>query len=219
MARILIVEDDPSTVIAIRRNLQRFWPLAPEDLQIDTAVTVTEAHVWLDQAFRQKQPYDVVILDFKLPGRFPGDHTEVDESLCFAVCRLFPKALVGHITSNLEDDPQVREHIQRMHVERVGIQGFSLSKNDYYLPALLANVKQHLFAKPIEKRLTRLFSDTPQDFSANETECLANQLADLKREIMLHWEDLEDSLKERIRKAYKYVETDETGRLVNLSQL
>ena len=217
MARILIVEDDWPTANVIKLNLERFLPLAPEDLQIDTAATVVEARACLEQALN-RQPYDVIILDFKLPGRYSGDHTEVDESLCLAACRGFPDALVGHITSHV-DDPQVEEHIQRIHLERSGTHGFSLSKIEDYLPLLLANVKRHLFARPIEQRLTRLFSESPRNFSANEKECLTLQLADLKREIMLHWADLEEPLKERIRKAYKYVETDDAGQLVNLSQL
>lgn len=213
MACILLVEDEPVTVKALTGFLKRHLPLTAEELQLDIARTVAEAKVFLS-----KFAYDVVILDFKLPAQYPGDFTEVNESLCLEVCRRLPDALVGHITSHL-DDKQVKAHLNKLHLEQAGPTGFSLSKSDNDYPQkLLANVKRHLFAKPIERRLEKLFGDAGREMEVQEpTFCLTHELANLTCEIKLHWQDLEEPLKERIRETYKYVETDDAGRLINLS--
>jgi CheY-like chemotaxis protein len=210
MARILLVEDDVSTVKVLTRVLQRGWPLPAEELQLDAAGTVAEAKAWLAQF-----AYDVVILDFQLPALHPGDHGEVDETLCLEVRRRLPAALVGHITSH-PNDKQVKAHLEALHLERTGLNAFSLSKSDNEYPQkLLANVKRHLFAKPIERQLEKLFGEAGAEEQESSFD-LTFEMAKLRTEITFHWQDLEEPLKARIRAAFKYVVTDDAGRLVNL---
>ena len=77
MYRFLIVEDEPNTLHNLKRLLIREFP----DCTVDTAEDVSAGNKLIETAFYLRQPYDAVILDFRLPIN-PGSTPDIDLSLC-----------------------------------------------------------------------------------------------------------------------------------------
>jgi len=99
---ILIVEDEPGTV----RNLTSKLEAAIPDADVESAETVMDGQNLLNIAYDHHRPYDVAILDFKLPKDKGSPTEEGDYSLAF-LRDLCPDTLIIHITA-WPGDPNFR---------------------------------------------------------------------------------------------------------------
>jgi len=106
MFRILTVEDDPKTL----EELVRFLKAAVPEAEIVKATSIDIAIELVDKA---AIPFDIAILDFKLPKE-SGGHAEVDESVCEKIRDTMPDTPIGHITG-FSGDPAISQHVARFH--------------------------------------------------------------------------------------------------------
>jgi CheY-like chemotaxis protein len=97
--QILIVEDEENIVRTLTDELGQAFP----DAKIDSAHTVAEGEEKLHQSLDLGRPYDVVVLDFKLPPDRLGQDPEPDHSLGIAFRRDSPQTLIIHITAYKAD--------------------------------------------------------------------------------------------------------------------
>jgi len=194
MFHILIVEDILNTLEALRDLLQEEFPNA----LIETAPTVAEGKEKIRVAMAKNQPFNIAILDFKLPAH-KGHNPEVDESLCQEIRSVMPETLVIHITA-FHEDPAVARHITKYHTgvnaPRVGL----IQKNARWPEKLLGEMKSY----SIEEQMNALFG--PKAIaSARSLESgrigagLTQTLAKLIRDIATYWNDLDDETKEKVR--------------------
>lgn len=221
MPRFLIVEDDTETSKVLHNLLKlHFKSLLPDEgePQIDVAATVAEAKELLKNA---RKPYHVAILDFKLPAERVGDLTTVDETLCLQAMRSRPAPLVAHITSNPNDE-KVRTHIKEWHTEHANRYDFALSKNESdWTDKLLAELKKFLYGRPIEEQLDLMFQKRVPNLllapgRSRGQSCMTQELAELCRQIVMHWDDLDEPLKNRIEGIF---EVNKASKPVKISLL
>ncbi|MEK7829866.1 MAG: hypothetical protein AAB401_02210, partial [Acidobacteriota bacterium] len=155
-----------------------------------------------------RKPYHVAILDFKLPAEHIGDLTTVDETLCLQAMRSKPVPLIAHITSNPTDE-KVKTHIKEWHTEHANRYDFALSKVESdWTDKLLAELKKFLYGRPIEGQLDQMFGEEDEEKRvpgvllttgrSRGKSCLTQELAELCRQIVLHWDDLDEQLQHRI---------------------
>ncbi|MDX2042768.1 MAG: response regulator [Acidobacteriota bacterium] len=225
MPRFLIVEDDTQTSKVLRDLLKLNFtsPLPDEgEPQIDTASTVTEAKEFINNA---RKPYHVAILDFRLPPEHLGDSTKVDATACLQAMRSTPPPLIAHITSNPNDE-KVKAHIKEYHTERANRYDFALSKLDSdYTEKLLGKLKKFLYERPIEEQLDLMFGREAQTRApsllltpgrSRGQSCMTQELAELCRQIVAHWDDLDEPLKNRIEGIF---EVNKASKPVKISLL
>ena len=210
MFRILIVEDVIETLELLKALISEgiVEPDGSPGVRIHTAVSVSEAMQMIREA---RKPYHAVVLDFKLPEQ-RGVESLVDESLCLAVRRMQLPTLVAHITA-YDEDPVVKEHLERVHQERVDRWGLKLSKTDEdYGIKLVRGLKAYLYGMRIEEQIRMLFGEqealsfagrarlmpTPGRIESSRT----HDLAALCRDIVAYWHDLDDMLHGRIRQIF-----------------
>ncbi|MCI0489896.1 MAG: hypothetical protein L0229_25165 [Blastocatellia bacterium] len=215
MFRILIVEDIEETRKALQSLLSEAFP----NSLIDTSATVAEAHEFLEVIRKKELLYHAIILDFKLPKEKIGAHAEIDESLCLAVRDMAPSSLVIHITAH-PDDELVERHLRRVHEEQIDPRSLTLPKEGSNWPIqLLKKLKAFLYGIPIEERINSLFGinsmaataarnrierERPKSWSEGS---ITHELAALCRDIVTHWNDLDESLQATIKTIF-YVDAE-----------
>jgi len=203
VSRILLVEDD-------RKLLEQLEKLIREKVEgvlIDVALNVPQAHQFLDQAYQKREPYDVVVLDLKLPPK-AGLTAELDETICKSLKTKMPKALVAHITA-YDKDEEVKTHLEMVHDQQPD-RSFRLKKVKGFPLELINRLKRFLYGLRIEEKLNRLFdgeSDMGYTFDIRPRDSIGSrsvthELADLTREISSHWKDLDASVQERIKESF-----------------
>lgn len=214
MFRILIIEDEEATSDRLNKRISRKIPEA----QVDTAMTVQEAHQFIEAAYEQKEPYDAVVLDIKLPES-KGDFPELDESICHSIKDLMPAStIVAHISAYLDDLP-VMEHMKKMHDEQID-RSFRLSKLDSdYFKKLESKLKSFLYGTRIENQMDKLFgsNEEPAFSSRNRStrarsgdeRSVTHELASLSRSIAAHWNELDESLQSRIKRTFEVTTKDD----------
>lgn len=206
MFRILIVEDIKNTLDQLEQLLLETFP----DSQIDRAETVNQGRAFIEEAQAANLTYHTVILDFKLPKE-TGDNPEDDESLCELIRRKMPQALLAHITAYSEDQA-VQDHLMKSHVEQIGHNVFALSKSDVFWPnQLVTKMSAYLYGTRILKKLRFLFSEGGHTISVDDwagrshvrgSGGLTHEIADLRREISAHWNDLDEPMQKEIQRVF-----------------
>ena len=208
MFRILLVEDVLRTLEELRELLQDVFPNA----SLETASTVADGQNKIWTAATNNQPFDIAILDFKLPAH-KGLNPEIDESLCQEIKSKMPKTLVIHITA-FHEDSAVTTHIAKHHTGKNAPRVELIQKNDDWPEKLLSEIKAYL----IERQLDSLFDGQTDATEARKvvrsSGSLTHALAALSRDIANHWHDLDDATRARIR---EYFETTEDEQQVRVS--
>jgi len=97
--KLLIVEDEEDTLRELTARLNEQIP----QLEIHSALSQVEAMDLLQNAASQHQPYDVALLDFKLPPH-AGEHPEVNQTVYDELRNRMKDTVVIH-TSAYPDDP------------------------------------------------------------------------------------------------------------------
>jgi CheY-like chemotaxis protein len=200
MFRLLIIEDDDSTLYHLKKYLSGAFSKHVTEFppQIDTAITVSEAQALIEASYAKKSPYHAVILDFKLP-KISGEVAEFDESLCLAVRRLLPRTLVVHISAYIADE-LIQNHLNDFHLHSFD-SSFTLSKLNVDYPERLAiMLKGFLYGAQIEEQIELVWRvGTTQEDSQGD---VTHELAALSRNITRHWEYLDDTMKEKIKRFF-----------------
>jgi CheY-like chemotaxis protein len=207
MFRILIIEDIEGTLNQLQELLSEVFPGA----QIDTAPAVKEAHELIKEGWDEAQPYQAIILDFKLPAEV-GENPEVDESVCKVIKNLTPPPLVAHITA-YPQDKLVADHINAFHTKQISPSALALSKLDKdWANQLLESLRAHLYGKRIEEKMEAMFGK--EDVAVFHARTRAgreepvgersrtHELANLCREISAHWGDIDERLRLRIQRKF-----------------
>lgn len=210
MFRILIVEDIRNSMLMLRNLLSNVF----SESVIDTAGSVVAARKLLELANDKGYPYHAVILDFKLPKQ-EGEMPETDETLCEYVRTSFPWTLIVHMTS-YSDDKKIKKHMDRFHKEENDRNAFYVAKGPKSGTLLITKLKRFLYSGLVEEQLNQLFgskrdpSFTPYGRYLRGTSgrgfSLTNRLAVLLQDIVTHWKDLDESVKNKVRDTYDVVD-------------
>ena len=220
MFRILIVEDDPPTLELLGKAIAR----KIDDVHVDAAMNVSEAHEFIDRAINN-QPYHAVVLDMMLPSG--GLTPSLDETICRKLRDRMPHTLVAHITA-YQDNDEVREHLETFHGPSQIDLSFSLSKLVVtYSSELIAKLKGYLYSRRIENQLDALFNGggvgeysaggrpaRPRHSSGARSR--THELASLTQNISTDWPYLSVAVKTRIQDIFKVVEDPNGGVRVSL---
>jgi CheY-like chemotaxis protein len=216
MFRLLIVEDEPRT----RGQLETFLHETIPDCRIDSARSVREAWKLLSAAERAGTPYDVAILDFRLPEAL-GEPTEVNESVCQMIHQVSPNTFVIHITA-YPDDPIVTQHIRKMHIGQGRTRTALVSKLETLWPTLLMKqVKSHLFSSLVRDKFDRLFPKVSMPVGADRDpgqathaalNSMTHEVRDLIDHIQAYWGDLDKSLQKDLCDFFSIVVPEDGGR-------
>src|SRR5262245_1531850 len=208
MFRILLVEDNLNTLEELCELLREVFP----QTIIEFASIVDEGLKKISIATTKKQPFDIAVLDFKLPAH-KGLNPEIDETLCQEIKSGMPETLVIHITA-FHEDSAVIKHIAQHHAGNNDPRSELIQKSNDWPEKLLSRMKAYL----IDRQLHRLFEKQAEPASVrntvNRSGSLTHMLAALSRDIVAYWPDLDDSTKARIR---KYFETAEDKQQVRLT--
>ncbi len=201
---ILLVEDELHTREVLRDLLKEVLTSA----LIDTASTVEEGRQKIKVAASDNRPFDVAILDFKLPvGK--GEYPEFDESLCEEIRDKMPEALVIHIT-RYHEESFVTSHISAYHTGKNAPRVELIQKTDKWSEKLLSEIKAYL----IQQQLYSLFEKQAKATEARKvvgsSGSLTHALAALSRDIEAYWHDLDDATKARIREYFETTEVETT---------
>jgi DNA-binding NarL/FixJ family response regulator len=213
MFRFLITDDEEGTSELLQEHLSEQIPEA----QVECALTVKEAHRLIEEAYNSRELYDAVVLDINLPkdaGHFP----EFDESVCHDIKDLMPKTIVAHISAYL-DEEIVQKHIKRVHDEEID-RSFRLSKRDVeYFLKLSSKLRTFLYGIRIQNQMDKLFGqdDEPafssrnrrQRASAGDERSVTHELAALSRNIAANWDDLDESLRARVKRTFEVTPKDD----------
>lgn len=133
--RILIVEDQPDTL----REMTGLLSKTVEHLRVESALSQGEAIELLDRAASGNQPYDIAILDFKLPPH-PGEQPEVNQRIYDEIRKRMKDAIVVH-TSAYPDDPiQMKRILEEAKQSPLNPRSVFLSKLDHSWAADLVQI-------------------------------------------------------------------------------
>jgi len=211
--RILIVEDDDDT----RQQLVVLFREVFPNARIDAGGTVDEGLKLIRDAVERKEPYDIAILDFKLP-RNRGENPEVDESLCIEIRDSMPGTLIGHFTG-FPDDSIIKSHVERTH-PFTDPRGFFIDKRDEnWATDLLNKTTKYLYTFRIEAQMEQLFgragtAATPPAeyarFSASGPGVsLTTSIASLCSDIGQCWKYLDGTARHRIAAQFSVDESSD----------
>lgn len=204
MFHFLIVEDNEDLLDELIRAFAKWFPSS----RIDSAVAVEDGLRLIGETNSTGASYDAAVLDFKLP-RQKGLNDEIDETLCQEIKKTGYPTLVIHITGYGED-AKVLKHLEDFHqgsklpwalVKKGGKEMWSdLERKAKSLlhGALITQQMEALFpqATPGEARLAAY------NRPSNQGRSITMELADLFREITIHWDDLDEELKCKIRETF-----------------
>lgn len=210
MFNILIVEDISSTSEQIRKLIAEEIPEA----RTDCAGTVPEGLAFLRK--NAIRPYDAIILDFRLPMA-PGEHDEVDESVCYEARMLMPDALVIHITA-FGDDPLIIRHLDEVHETQFGNKAIRLWKLDTDIAEqLMKQLKPELYGQRVLDHLHKLFNLRARTRSAKDKRnrfargirtgrSRTHELGSITREIASYWHGLNSEVKDQVTQIFSVKE-------------
>lgn len=205
MFRFLIVEDIESA----RTELQKLFGEVLPDSRVDVAEHVEEALSYVARAVKERWVYDCVILDFMLPCS-KGEEPEMDFTVCQAIRNDMPMAFVIHFTA-FAAQTEVLEHLVSAHIGRRDPRADLVPKESDYATELIGKVRKYLFTTRLDEHMDEVFgpsrsrhpqgrqSGTADMTSAGST---THRLAALQREIEACWNDLDDQLKERVKRFF-----------------
>jgi CheY-like chemotaxis protein len=200
MFHLLLVEDQLRTRDELYELLREDFP----DAWIETASTVTDGSQKISSAAASRQPFDIAVLDFKLPIR-QGENPEINESLCAEIKSQMPQTLVIHITS-FNEDLAVNEHIARYHSSKSPLRMELINKTDArimnWTERLIREIKSFL----ISRQIGELFDPSIEPAVARG-EAIAgrrwkHKLEALRRDIAAYWKDLDGETKEQVNRHF-----------------
>jgi len=178
--------------------------------QVDTAENVVTGIGKFREAYEARASYDAVVLDFKLPTT-PGENPEVDSTICQEIVRTRPDTLVVHITAYPLDN-EIEKHLQAVHLEQIGPRVVFLSKLDLdWSEQLVKRLRSFLYGRRIEQQFDQLFvapaGEAGARFRPRYAGGITHPLAALSRDIIAHWEEIDEALQRKIKRQMYVVKT------------
>lgn len=222
MYSFLVVEDIESTLAELQTLLSEVFP----NSRVDVAETTVQALDYVEAAARSKRPYHAAVVDFMLPHT-AGERAEIDECICRSIRTMLPGTLIVHITA-YAGDPIVLAHFRDVDLVNPGIpSAVTISKLEVdWASQLLSKLKQYLYGMQIEEQMDGLFradwgSTTSTRGRVGRDRVFRNgdvthALANLDRDIVTHWDDLDNQLQARIQSVFH---VDTSGRPIRISLL
>ncbi len=182
--QILIVEDRADTL----DHLQRFLSEKFKDLKVQGAMTLTEAKKLIGNAATSDTPYDIAVLDFKLPS-IEGGPLETNQSLYHQIRENMRDTVVVHTTA-YPHDSQFMEHIlDEVMRSPVGPRSVFLSKLEPDWAIKLSSIiEQVLKNKPTITTLPKkVFLSCFISYSHHDEEFVGKIYSQLKKEGIEVW--------------------------------
>jgi CheY-like chemotaxis protein len=219
MYRFLIVEDLPTTLKPLVGFIEESFE---EQLLIETAADSSTAIRVIEHAVANDIQFDAVILDFRIPLA-SGERPQIDETVCRTIRELMRGTLIVHITGH-PDDKRVLDHVRLVDLNPLSPNRavvVSKLQRVKWASDVVRHLKQYLYGTPIHLQLDQLFPTSTglKDLGRRGRQGRGRShgrgthaLAAVIRDIVNHWSDLDDDLKERIR-ATLTVEEDSDGRV------
>jgi CheY-like chemotaxis protein len=194
--RILVVEDDPKALDQIVKLLRKSIKA-----DIEVASNVDAALAMIKAAI--EQPYQIAILDFRIPKSDPSGHDEVDESICQFLTNTVPETIVSHMTG-FRDDQTIQKHIDDVHKSwRAG--GFFLDKRDpEFGSRLVSKTREALYGTFVEREIDDLFRG--RSSASHKSGSITNRIADLCLDISLTWRHMNPATKARVKQFFVVME-------------
>lgn len=192
MARILIVEDQPDTLQQLEQLIREAFPGS----QVDVAKTVDEAQKLFDRSLRPLAPYDVAILDLKLPMSM-GENPEFDFSIGEAFRDSSPETILVQVTAY---DKELSDKRYREHKERLCELGrLYLAKKAGWSRKLIEEIRASLHERFIRHELRELFDADRTSGASGRGTCRAlrsdrawsNRMSALCSYVSNHWDALQ----------------------------
>ncbi len=205
MTRILILEDAAATTNVLVPCLEEAMPGAV----VQTAATADEALQLARESSDSGQPYDIVILDAKVP-QSEGANPDVHPMVCLDIGRKAPNALIVHFTA-YPTDSAVTEQLYRQLKQQMAGRVALIDKNDPdYMAKLLQMANRFIYETRIQTSMTNLFGDASVSRSgvaygrspAMSVAHVTQELAALTRDISAHWSYLSEPMQSRIRDVF-----------------
>ena len=193
--KLLIVEDDRDA----RENLSLLLKQEFPDAAVESAEAVDIALALIDI----HEPFDIAILDFRLPISVGLSPSMGHRSMCNRIREKSKNTIVFHFSAYLED-AEFKQHLEDVHMgENDPLQVFD--KNDTLYPDKIVNtVKKYWYGQQIAVKMSDLLGVKEVDariyrWSVARRFSLTNELADLFTDIVEYWDYLDESLREAIR--------------------
>lgn len=208
MFRILVVEDNRGTLEQLHELLSEEFPTGSIEIAEDV-----ESGIKRFREAAQTGGFDAVVLDFKLPVT-TGENPEVDSTICHEIVRILPDTLVIHITA-YPDDAAIEKHLKEAHLKlrEIGPKVVFLSKLELdWSLQLVKRLRSFLYGRRIEQQFDQLFSfappgETTSRFRPRYSGGVTHPVAALSRDIIAHWDELDESLRLKLQRYMNVVET------------
>ena len=219
MYRILIVEDHIGTLYSLKELFYDEF----EDIKVDTSDNIDEAIDLVTKIQNEALFYDISILDLMLPKKHGGD-AGFYKNLILEIRDKIPETFIVCITS-FPDQVKVFEHLTGICLDMNFPRVCFFSKLDDNWPEMLiSRARMYLYSNLITNKLNALYrKENSSELSfwskynpAFEGRTLTYALADLTRDIIKHWDDLDDRLQRRIKEKFD-VDTLDTPIRISLS--
>ena len=219
--RILIVEDEEAPAQLLAFTLSKAFPKT----DILSAGTVAEGHARLDEAQSQLRPFDVAILDFKLPLK-PGTHPESDFSLGRSFRDLSPETIITHVTAHKEDT-EIRRFLNRRDT-LVEAGRIFVAKETGWMQKVIEEITRSIHTRRIRQGFNDLFrresSSTLQrshgrrHATGRSDRLRTLQVATLCTDAGRHWEFLSDSLKKDLERVLGHAQDKQGNHYVGVAE-
>ncbi|MFM7843161.1 MAG: hypothetical protein ACKPEY_02870 [Planctomycetota bacterium] len=216
--RFLVVEDDEPTNERLKHVIETSFP----DCEVMTAFTVEEGRKLVLQA--KDSPFDVAVVDLKLPQRSRGDAPEFSSELKTELMIAFRDIVIIHISA-YEHDPKIAEFVKGrdslLFQGQIFIAKSSNEEGDWF-SRLVNKVRMCLHTRRIQTKFNDLFvapmlGSAPRGYSGisrgRSDRGRSLDLADLCDDGQSHWEYLPDSLRADLARVLGHVQ-DSRGRNV-----
>lgn len=205
--RVLIIEDIPET----RQQLVLLYLEVFPGAVVDSAEHVEDALTLIGRARDAHLPYDIAVLDFKLPSA-AGFNADVDLRLCPEILSWTPNTPIAHITA-FPEDPTIREHLEVEHPAHRP-RGFLVDKQKSdWATKLIEDSRQLLYTARVEGEYDELFGVSPR---VPRTGSLSARLAELCADVSVAWKFLGTRVRDKLRLKLGVDDADPAHVRVNL---
>ena len=206
--KIFIVEDDESTRKNLIDVLKLDFPSADIEFtgEVDLALNLINNH----------EPFDIAILDVRLPNSLGHPNKWNDRSICNRIRDKSGITAVFHFSSHLEE-ADIKQHLEDVHSNDKYAPWFDKRDVDY--PTKIVNaIKCYLYGQKIAVKMRDLLGVEEIHVRVRTTPIarrysLTNELADLFADIVEYWDYLDESLRKAIRKNLNLDNTDHPTRV------
>ena len=209
MGRILVVEDMPDTREQLRAALREVFP----DIEIDVAANVTEALRKIWRSEEDGRPYQIVLLDFRLPEGEESTIEVIDTRICEEFRRVVPNGMVLHFTAH-SDNPEVKAHMKKVHSQKAAEGPAPMADliqktvGPQWIRQMVDTMEpwvDQIRKERIEASFERLFVHSAVRAGDRG---VTHELAAFKRDAETFWEILPDELKKRIGRFFLRQKTE-----------